>query len=153
MIEDKLIPVIEQKLSEEGFEDCFIVDIIVSKNSKVVVYVDCESGVPIRKCVSISRRIEHYLDETLLLGEKYTLEVSSPGLDKPLVKRQYKKNIGRDLKIKLVENAKIKGTLIEVDEFGIVLEVTEKKNVKRIELKFEDILESKVIVKFNKKKK
>ena len=152
MIEDKLIPIIEEKFTEEGFEDCYIVDIIVSKNSKVVVYMDCDSGVPIRKCVSVSRRIEHYLDETLILGEKYTLEVSSPGLDKPLVKRQYNKNIGRDLKVKLVEEV-IKGKLISVDEDGITLEIYDKKSRNKIDLKFEDILESKVIVKFNKKKK
>ncbi len=153
MIEDKIIPIIEDKFTEEGFEDCYIVDIIVSKNSKVVVYMDCDSGVPIRKCVSVSRRIEHYLDESLILGEKYTLEVSSPGLDKPLVRRQYNKNIGRELKVKLKEEEVIKGKLISVDENGIELEEYDKKNRKKIELRFEDILESKVIVKFNKKKK
>ena len=152
MIEDKLIPIIEEKFTEAGFEDCYIVDIVVSKNSKVVVYMDCDSGVPIRKCVSVSRRIEHYLDESLVLGEKYTLEVSSPGLDKPLVKRQFKKNIGRELKVKLIEEV-IKGKLISVDEEGVVLEVYENKSRNKIDLKFEDILESKVIVKFNKNKK
>jgi len=114
--------------------------------------MDCDSGVPIRKCVSVSRRIEHYLDESLILGEKYTLEVSSPGLDKPLVKRQYNKNIGRDLKVKLEEEV-IKGKLVSVDEDGITLEIYDKKSRNKIDLKFEDILESKVIVKFNKKKK
>lgn len=153
MIEDKIKKVIEEKLTEEGFEDCYIISIIISQNTKVRVYIDCDSGVPIRKCVSISRRIEHYLDETLLLGEKYVLEVSSPGLDNPLVKRQYNKNIGRELSIKMAEDTKIKGNLIAVNESGIVIEISNKKEKKQLDIKFEDILEAKVIIKFNKKKK
>jgi ribosome maturation factor RimP len=152
---DKITKVIEEKLSEDGFEDCYIVDIKIGQKPRVKVFVDCDSGVPIRKCVSISRRIEHFLDETLLLGEKYVLEVSSPGLDRPLVKRQYKKNIGRDLKVLLKEeeDTKLTGTLISVDENSIVLDVKEKKESKQIELPFEDIKEAKVIIKFNKNKK
>lgn len=153
MIEDKIKQVIEEKLTEEGFEDCYIISITISQNSKVRVFIDCDSGVPIRKCVSISRRIEHYLDETLLLGEKYVLEVSSPGLDNPIVKRQYNKNIGRELSIKTDEKTTIKGTLVAVDENGINLEVSNKKEKKQLDIKFEDILEAKVIIKFNKKKK
>jgi len=154
MIQDKIIPIIEEKLSEEGFEDCYIVDIKVSQNTKVFVYIDCDSGLPIRKCVSISRRIEHFLDETLLLGEKYTLEVSSPGLDKPLVKRQFQKNVGRDLAIKLKgDEKKLKGTMLSFENDIVVLEVKEKKKKQEFEINFEDILEAKVIIKFNKKKK
>ncbi|HHB51724.1 MAG TPA: ribosome maturation factor RimP [Saprospiraceae bacterium] len=150
---NKISEVVSQKLSEDGFEDCYIVEIKIDQNSKVRVFVDCDSGVPIRKCVSISRRVEHFLDETLLLGEKYTLEVSSPGIDRPLIKRQFKKNIGRDLKVILNNDKKIKGTLNFVDTNGIILNIKEKKITKQEEIKFSDIKEAKVIVKFNKNKK
>jgi len=153
MIQDKIIPIIEEKLTEEGFEDCYIVEIKIKQNSKVFVYIDCDLGLPIRKCVSISRRIEHYLDESLILGEKYTLEVSSPGLEKPLVKRQFKKNIGRDLAIKLNDDSSVKGTFLSLNDEGIVLEIMDKKKKKQIDISFEDIREAKVIIKFNKKKK
>ncbi len=164
MVEEKIREILEQKLSEEGFEDCFIVSISVKNNSKVLVHVDCDSGFPIRKCVSVSRRVESFLDETLLLGEKYNLEVSSPGLDNPLLlPRQYRNNIGRDLSVKIDENKKISGTLIDCDEEGIVLEMeNSKKNKKKsdsteedrnVRLDFKDFIEAKVIVKFNKKKK
>ena len=151
---DKITEVIEGKLSEDGFKDCYIVEIKIDQKSRIKVFVDCDSGVPIRKCVSISRRIEHFLDETMLLGEKYVLEVSSPGIDRPLVKRQYKKNIGRDLKVIMKEeNKKITGTLNSVDENGIVLDVIDKKSKKKVEINFDDIKEAKVIIKFNKNKK
>ncbi len=151
---NKITEVIEEKLSEDGFKDCYIVEIKFDHKSKIKVFVDCDSGIPIRKCVSISRRIEHFLDETLLLGEKYVLEVSSPGIDRPLVKRQYKKNIGRDLKILLKEeDKKIKGNLISVSENGIILDVKDKKSNKQLNLNFDDIKEAKVIIKFNKNKK
>ncbi len=164
MIESKIREIIEEKLSEEGFKDCFIVNISIKNNSIVLAHIDCDSGLPIRKCVSISRRVEHFLDETLLLGEKYKLEISSPGLDNPLLlPRQYKKNIGRDLAVKLEDNIKISGTLVSCDENGIVLDVAGSKDKKtkelvntddnNIKLNYKDFIEAKVIVKFNKKKK
>ena len=152
-IADKISGVVEQKLKEDGFTDCYIVEIIVGQNSRVRIFIDCDSGVPIRKCVSISRRVEHFLDETLLLGEKYTLEVSSPGIDRPLIKRQYKKNIGRDLKVKLQDDRQITGTLVSADEDGIILDIKNKKETQKAEIKFSDIIEAKIILKFNKNKK
>ena len=153
MIEDKILNIIKEKLLEEDFKDCFIVDFRLDENKRIKVYIDCDSGMTINKCVRVSRHVEHYLDETLLLGEKYTLEVSSPGIDRPLIKRQFHKNTGRDLRIKLKENKNIEGKLVSADENGIILDIKDKKETKQIRLDFEDIVEAKVIIKFNKRKK
>ena len=85
-------------------ENLFIVDVIYSlkqgPSKKMMVIVDGDKGVTIDDCVYISRELSKILDETNLVDDHYLLEVSTPGLDHPLkLKRQYKKNVGRSLKV------------------------------------------------------
>ncbi|MCL4107789.1 UNVERIFIED_CONTAM: hypothetical protein GTU68_027174 [Idotea baltica] len=88
------------------------------------------------KCRKISRFLEAHFDETLVFGEKYLLEVSSPGIGKPLkFKRQFVKNIGRTVEVTTKEDGKkVKGLLKEVTESGIVLEyeIKEKQGKKKV---------------------
>ena len=159
-IEGRITGLLEQKFHEEEFNDCFLVEINLTKSNKLQVFVDSDNGIDLRKCKRISRYLEEYLDTGLWLGEKYTLEVSSPGVARPLkLKRQYKKNIGREFSIELLDNeAKQEGKLIEVNDEEITLqkEVVEKvgkKKVKSIQetlIPFEKI--SKALVKISFKK-
>ena len=70
-------------------------------------------GITIDDCANLNRELSKELDEiTLSLQDSYLLEVSTPGLDQPLkLKRQYKKNIGRRLKVKLADKA-VEGKLV-----------------------------------------
>lgn len=101
---------------EEG--RIFIVDIQIKpsrSSQKVTILVDSDEGITIQECTSISRRLAKQLEELDLFADAYTLEVSSPGLDQPLVlPRQYHKNVGRDLKITLKTGDIVKGKLLEV---------------------------------------
>ena len=107
--------------ANEEFQDCYVVDVHQS-NTKLDVYVDSDSSMTFTKCQRISRHLEAYLDEEQPLGEKYTLNVSSPGVDRPLkFHRQYLKNKGRTLEVTTKEGDKYKGELITVTEEGIVL--------------------------------
>ena len=108
--------------SEPELQDCFVVE-INQTNTKLDVYVDSDSGMTFTKCRRISRMIEEWLDAEEALGLKYTLNVSSPGVDRPLkFHRQYVKNIGRTLEVTPTEGDKVKGELKEVSEAGITLE-------------------------------
>jgi ribosome maturation factor RimP len=102
----------------------FIVDIISSSRQgpkKVLVTVDADQGINIDACAEISRQLSKALDDAGLLQDNYLLEVSTPGVDQPLkLKRQYNKNIGRNLKLKLQDNV-LEGRLTEVHEHEIVL--------------------------------
>ena len=72
------------------------------------------------------------LEEEELMESKYTLEVTSPGVDFPLSSlRQYRKNVGRKLRITLKEGKDLKGVLKEVDEQKILIdkEVKKGKNI------------------------
>lgn len=137
MIEEKTRDLLEKKYEEADYQDCFTVDINYNTaNKKLQVFVDSDSGMTFRKCQRLSRYLESFIDEEQWLGEKYTLEVSSPGVDRPLVlPRQYKKNIGRRLEVDLKEEKKKqKGKLIKADEEGIRLafQQTRKQGKKKI---------------------
>lgn len=153
--------VLEEKFTTEGFEDCFIVDIESLPGKKLNVFLDCDSGLSLQKCQKLSRHLEAYIDEFVWVDEKYTLEVSSPGIQRPLkILRQYTKNLGREVKVKIVEGPEEKGTLIAADENGITLlqKVVRKEGKKKIREKVENVIpftkvkNTIVQISFNKKK-
>lgn len=126
LIEEKISSLLEQKFQEEEFLDCFLVEIRLN-HKKLDVFIDADSGITFRKCQQLSRYLESFIDEEGWLGEKYVLEVSSPGIGRPLqLKRQYKKNIGRKLEVSLLEGKKQEGKLIAVNENGITIEYKQR---------------------------
>lgn len=122
-LEERIGELLAAKLQEKAFQDCFLVELILYAGNKLVVYVDGDQGVTIDKCQQISRFLEAHLDDNKWLGVSYSLEVSSPGLDKPLkLWRQYRKNIGRKAAITLTNGEVRSGLLQAVHEGYIVLE-------------------------------
>lgn len=111
---------VDEKLADT---DCFLVDASISK-SDVVVTVDSDTRVDIDFVADLSREIEaHFAPEI----DDFNLEVGSAGLTSPLkVKRQYLKNIGKDLEVTASDGKKYHGLLINADDDGITLEVAEK---------------------------
>lgn len=96
--------------------------------SKILrVYIDKENGVSINDCASISRELSVLLDVNDVINSRYTLEVSSPGLRRPLKKEEdYKKFLGRQIKLKtnkMIENRKnFKGLLKNCNDGNISVE-------------------------------
>ena len=133
----------------------FIVDVIVSSKKgpkKVLVIVDGDQGFSIDDCAELSRHLSKTLDDTGLIDDNYLLEVSTPGLDHPLkLKRQYVKNIGRGLKLKLQDKI-IEGKLAEVLDDKVVLHqetgAGKKKELKTLDVSFSDIEKAFVLVSF-----
>ena len=132
----------------------FIVDVNVSRHAprKVLISVDADQGITIDDCAEISRQLSKTLDENGLIEDNYSLEVSTPGVEHPLkLKRQYRKNIGRKLKLKLVDKT-IEGKLEDVAEEKITLtqELGQGKNkeTKTIEVPFSEIDKAFVMVSF-----
>jgi len=103
--------------------DIFLVDLKISAGNKISVLVDAIGGLPITDCIKVSRGIEHNLDRE---SEDFALDVSSPGLDKPLkVFRQYEKNIERSVKITLNDEGVFDAKIVSVEEPKITLEIEE----------------------------
>src|SRR5690606_14515412 len=97
----------------------FLVDWKISPDNSIEILVDGDEGLSIEEIVRISRHVEHNLDRE---EDDFSLNVSSAGVGNPLVlPRQYKKNIGRVLKIVRNEGKDLEGELISADEEGIVL--------------------------------
>jgi ribosome maturation factor RimP len=144
----------EKYATDEVFADCFTVEIELKPNHQLSIFADSDSGMTFEKCRVLSRYLEQYLDTNGWLGEKYVLEVSSPGIGRPLkFLRQYQKNIGRTLEITLTDKSIHSGILKSADENQVVLEQTvvekieKKKQERQVEtpIPFEQI--NKAIVK------
>ena len=151
--QDTVIQLIENKIAGT---DMFIVEVNVRPGNVISVTLDSESGITIEACTEVHRHILHEMDREV---EDYSLEVSSPDLSKPLqVFRQYQKNIGRDLGVKLKDKTKIEGELMTADESGITLKTEQKEEVpgkkgkklveREIVIAFADMAEAKVLIRF-----
>ncbi len=132
---NELYPTIQQLVLDqiEGTE-YFLVDIVLSPSrSKIQVFIDSDKGADIDMCAKISRFLEKNLEAKGLVGEKYLLEVSSPGIGNPFkVLRQYYKAIGRHIAVNLLDNTVVEGILAEANEQSITLHVhTNNKNKKK----------------------
>lgn len=150
---------VEKLLNEalDAREDLFLISLSISSSNAISVILDGDEGVSLNDCIEISRKIEHNLDREV---HDFSLEVASAGLSEPLtLKRQYNKNIGRNLKIKLKEGGKpLEGELAGVTENGIVLSYTTREPkplgkgkvtiLKKEEIAFDVIEEAKVMVIF-----
>ena len=129
--------------------DLFLVDVILKGgpgNQKLLIFIDGDNGVSIDDCSLVSRAVGAELEETNLIETKFSLEVSSPGLDFPItMKRQYQKNIGRNFEVVIKEGDKLTGKLVDVSDDEIVLQLNEE-NKKLVS--FDEISKSKIEVSF-----
>lgn len=119
-------------LEEEGME---LVDIEykMGRGRGILrLYIDKPEGVKIEDCEKVSKRIDPILDRSNIIGGHYLLEVSSPGLDRPLKKEEdFKRFMGRLIKVKTfspIDNQKtFVGTLKDYKEGVVTLETKEEK--------------------------
>jgi ribosome maturation factor RimP len=133
----------------------FIVDVLISAKKgprKVMVLADGDQGFNIDDCAALSRHLSKALDDNGLIDDNYFLEVSTPGIDHPLkLKRQYYKNIGRSLKVK-VQDKVVEGILSAVNENEITLTLEsgsgKNKEIKLVNLPIAEIEKAFVQVSF-----
>ena len=89
------------------------------------VAIDKDGGVTMDDIADATREVSRVLDETDAMGQQaYTLEVSSPGVDRPLtLPRHWRRNTGRLVKVVLDEGDPVTGRITETDDTGAVLDV------------------------------
>ena len=128
----------------------------IQGSKKIAVYVDGDNGVRIEDCRVLSKSLNAKLDEMEFEAEPFYFEVSSPGVDKPLIMmRQYPKHIGRELMIKLKSNTELFGKLTDVSSNSITIMFKDKKkgylpNATQKEIAIDEIAESIVQISFKK---
>lgn len=157
MINKKIITALAEERIAERDSALYIVELNIGSGNNIMVEIDREQGsVSIEDCVSISRNIEHNLDRE---AEDFSLQVSSAGLDQPLrVYKQYIKNIGRPVKVKMPDKGSFEGTIVSADEIGFTIETKEKRTVEgrkkkewvteKLPFKYNEIKETKLIITF-----
>ncbi len=118
----QIIAWLDPLLQEPDFAQAFLVDLNITASGRVEVFLDGDSGIDLELCRRISRALEEKIDESQLLGEKYTLEISSPGAKRPLtLPRQFNKHIGRTLDVVIDAETTRTGQLAAVTDTGITL--------------------------------
>jgi len=139
---------IAQQVAEQN--NLFLIDLIVrgSESSRVIeVFIDGEKNISADECALVSREIGKQIDENELL-KSYRLDVSSPGVDRPLIYlKQYPKHLNRlfEIEFKASESSStFKGRLVSVEN-----DILTFQSNKEIKIKFSDILKAKVLVSFN----
>lgn len=110
-----------EQLIAEGVQgtDIFLVKLTVSSNNDINVLLDSDAGLTLANCRTVSRAIESNLDRE---EEDFSLTVSSAGVGEPLVLRQYKKNVGRKVKVTLTDGEIIEAKMVAADDQGVELE-------------------------------
>jgi ribosome maturation factor RimP len=112
-IEKRVKELVAEKIADKP--NLFLVDVKMHSNGKLIILVDGDNGIGIDDCVAISRHVGFHLEEENTIETAYNLEVSSPGVDFPLsLPRQYAKNIGRNLAIKMADGTKREGKLSDI---------------------------------------
>ncbi|MGZ3832291.1 MAG: ribosome assembly cofactor RimP [Mucilaginibacter sp.] len=148
----RVTELVEEKIADRP--DLFLVDVKMHSNGKLIILVDGDKGIGIADCAAISRHVGFHLEEENVLEDAYNLEVLSPGLDAALVlTRQYVKNVGRNLAIKLADGSKKEGKLTGITEDAIMLEEINKQKGKKAEtiesvIPMTQITETKVLISF-----
>jgi len=116
-----------------------------SRNHILEIFFDNEAGITTDDCANLSREISDMIEEENLIESRYRLDVSSPGIDRPLKYiQQYKRNIGRRFEILLQDEdtPNIEGQLLEI--IGDDLKFSIKNEVKEVNIK--NIKSAKVLV-------
>ena len=146
-IETRLPELLAQKYESAGI---YLLSLRVHGH-RIEVVCDSDSGLSIDDCTDITRYLRFHIDHEDLFPGNYVLEVSSPGLDKPLkLLRQYKKNVGRTVTVACVDGQVVEGGLALVDDQGICIAsgASNKKNRQTdsmVRLLWNDIKETLVI--------
>lgn len=152
-LKDQVSELITPALHQAGY---FLEDVnIVSPGQHriVTVIVDGESGLNLDQVTVASKLVSELLDEAPFMGETpFTLEVTSPGIDRPLtLPRHFAKNVDRLLKVTKNDGVVVTGRIRSNTESDVTLEVAEKKEVKEVTVALADIKRATVEIEFNRK--
>jgi ribosome maturation factor RimP len=153
---ERITALIDERIQELQ-KELYVVDMTISSSNVIRVELDKVDGyVAVEDCMSVSRNIEHNLDRE---EADFELHVSSAGLDKPFRHdNQYLKNIGKRVKVKLIDASKFEGELISFDPEEIQLMDRMKKKVEGrkkkewveeiYKIKMKEIKETKIVISF-----
>lgn len=128
MIDEELKQLLEPAIEGLGYELIELESRVGGKDGVLRVFIDSEKGIDLDDCETVSRQISTLLDVEDPIPGRYSLEVSSPGLDRPLTKAEhFRRFAGEDIRVKLsvpLEGRRnFRGAIRGVDDDSVEVEV------------------------------
>jgi ribosome maturation factor RimP len=152
-LRDQISELVTPALSQAGY---FLEDINIvtpGQHRIVTVIVDGESALNLDQVTVASKLVSELLDEAAFMGETpFTLEVTSPGIDRPLtLPRHFAKNVSRLLKVVKSDGEVVTGRIESSTDSEVTLTVAEKKTTTDVVVAIADIKRATVEIEFNRK--
>jgi len=152
-LKDQISELVTSAVSDLGF---YLEDVHVATPGShriVTCIVDGDASLNLDQVTSVSRVISELLDEAPFMGETpFTLEVTSPGVDRPLTQpRHFAKNVDRLLKIIKLDGSEITGRILSNSDHDVTLTVAVKKETLEQTIALADIKRAVVEIEFNRK--
>jgi ribosome maturation factor RimP len=147
--EELLHPILEHK----GLELVDIEYVKEGKNWFLRIYIDKPGGIDITECGDVSEELSEKLDQQDPIKEAYFLEVSSPGVERPLkTKDDFSNNLNKNIYVKLYEpvegEKEYEGILKDFTNNILTLEIKVKTRSKQIEIPYDKIAKARIAVTF-----
>ncbi len=152
-LKDQISELITPALQQAGYflED---VNLVTPGNHRfVTVIVDGETSLNLDQVTVASKLVSELMDEAPFMGETpFTLEVTSPGIDRPLtLPRHFAKNLSRLLKVTKTDGVVVTGRITSNNDDSVTLAVVEKKESKEVVVALAEIKRAVVEIEFNRK--
>lgn len=146
---DRLAGVLTDPLAAVGLDVEAIALTPAGKRRLLRVAVDKDGGVTLDDIAEATRQVSRLLDESDAMGDHpYTLEVTSPGTDRPLtLPRHWRRNEGRLVKVTATDGGSFAGRIIGCDEDRATVEVEGQKR----EVAYADVAKARIQIEFNRK--
>lgn len=149
-LERKLTEMMESPVEALGFELVGVEFIRAGKHSTLRVYIDSEKGIEVDDCAEVSYQVSAVLDVEDPISTEYNLEISSPGMDRPLFKPAHYQNVvGQSVNVKLQMpqdgRRNFKGKLLRCNEQSFVVSVDKQE----FELAFDNVIKANVVPEFD----
>lgn len=137
--QDKLSDLIAPVVEALGCELWGLEYLTQGRHATLRIFIEKESGVGLEDCEKVSRQVSSVMDVEDPIASQYTLEVSSPGMDRLLFNLDhYKRSIGEKVSIKLSrkfeERKKLQGVIVGVEDDEVVLQVEDEEYLLPVEL-------------------
>ncbi|KTD07471.1 ribosome maturation factor RimP [Legionella jamestowniensis] len=143
MIKSEIEQLLKPLVEDLGYELWGCEYLSQGKHSLLRIYIDKENGISIDDCERVSKQISALLDVEDPIPGNYSLEISSPGIPRPLFhKEQYKRYIGHDVQVKVFKpvngSRKLSGTILSVNEDTLLLKIGDEQ----LEVQFPQIVKA-----------
>lgn len=147
MIKDELIALLAPTITDMGYELWGCEYLSQGKHSLLRIYIDKEEGIGIEDCQEVSKQVSALLDVDDPIPGNYSLEISSPGIPRPLFNSEhYTRYLGQEAQIKTVKpvngKRKLLGIIVSASESSVILDI----NNEHVELLYSNIVKASLTV-------